>query len=268
MDLKLIELARALSGQDRHQRLQPQQGRAAARRRRPQHQRAGQLAQARRAAGRDHEGLHPQGRQGIQPGRRVSRRRHDGRGRQRAEADRQDDRRRRHQRPADDGGQDDLRALRGSEPRRGAGQRGPPSARTAAPPSRGAAPQPQAPASVAASAGAAATAAGPASAGGNGGVARAAARIARGHPSVSLVADGFLPDPRHRRVHGRARHGVAVLEPLRSPRPLRARLRAHVVVADSGDDRRERGRARASTGCSRARRTSSSRITRASTTSR
>ena len=34
VDLKLIELARTLPGQDRHQRLQPEQGRAAARRRR------------------------------------------------------------------------------------------------------------------------------------------------------------------------------------------------------------------------------------------
>ena len=37
-------------GKDRHQRLQPEQGRAAARRAGPQHQRAGQLAEAGRAA--------------------------------------------------------------------------------------------------------------------------------------------------------------------------------------------------------------------------
>ena len=104
-------------GKDRHQRFQSQQGGAAARRRRAQHQRARQRAQARRPARRDHEGLHPQGRQGIQPGRRLSRRRHDGRRRQRAQDDQQDDRHRRHQRPADDGGQDDLRPLHRSEPR-------------------------------------------------------------------------------------------------------------------------------------------------------
>ena len=66
--------------QDRHQRLQPQQGRPAARRPRPQHQRAGQLAQAGGAARRGDEGLHHQGRQGARPGRRLPRRRHDGGG--------------------------------------------------------------------------------------------------------------------------------------------------------------------------------------------
>ena len=99
------------AGEDRHQRLQPEQGGAAARRRGAQHQRARQLAEAGRPAGRDDEGVHPQGRQGIQPGRRLPRRRHDGRGRQRAQDDRPDDRRRRHQRAADHGGQDDLRPL-------------------------------------------------------------------------------------------------------------------------------------------------------------
>ena len=78
------------AGEDRHQRLQLEQGGAAPRRRGAEHQRAGELAQAGRAAGRDHEGVHPQGRQGVQPGRRLSRRRHDGRGRQRAEDDRPD----------------------------------------------------------------------------------------------------------------------------------------------------------------------------------
>ena len=86
VDLKLIELGAHAAGQDRHQRLQPEQGRAAARRRRPQRQRAGQLAEAGRAARRDHEGLHPEGRQGIQPGRGLPRRRHHGRRRQRAAA--------------------------------------------------------------------------------------------------------------------------------------------------------------------------------------
>ena len=53
VDLKLIELARIAAGQDRHQRLQPEQGGAASRRRRAERQRARQLAQARRAARRD-----------------------------------------------------------------------------------------------------------------------------------------------------------------------------------------------------------------------
>ena len=52
VDLKLIELARSLLGQHRDQRLQPEQSRAAARRGSAQHQRAGQRAEARRAAGR------------------------------------------------------------------------------------------------------------------------------------------------------------------------------------------------------------------------
>ena len=68
VDLKLIELARTLAGQDRHQRLQPQQGRSAPRRPGPEHQRARQRAQAGRAAGRVHEGVHPEGRQGYNQG--------------------------------------------------------------------------------------------------------------------------------------------------------------------------------------------------------
>ena len=72
--------------------------------------------------GRDHEGLHPEGRQGIQPGRRVPRRRHDGRRRQRAQDDQQDHRHRRHERAADHGRQDDLRPAHraGHGARRGA----------------------------------------------------------------------------------------------------------------------------------------------------
>ena len=70
-----------------------------------------QLAEARRAARREHESVHPQGRQGIQPGRRVPRRRHDGGRRQCPPADWQDHRHRRHQRPADDGREDDFRPL-------------------------------------------------------------------------------------------------------------------------------------------------------------
>ena len=84
----------------------------------------------------------------------------------------------------------------------------------------------------------------------------------------ALVADGLLSDSRDFRLHDRARHGLARLEPLRSPRLLRARLRAHVVVADSGDDRRERRGDGPRPAARAAGRTSSSRITRASTTSR
>ena len=111
VDLKLIELARTLQGKivtndfnlNKVAQLRGVAG--------PQHQRARQRAQAGRAAGRVHEGLHPQGRQGIQPGRRLPRRRDDGRRGQRAADDQQEHRHRRHQRAADDGRQDDLRPL-------------------------------------------------------------------------------------------------------------------------------------------------------------
>ena len=59
------------------------------------------------------------------------------------------------------------------------------------------------------------------------------------------MADGLLSDSRHHRLHDRARRGVDRVEPVRSPRLLRARLRARVVVADSEDDRRARHRRRA-----------------------
>ena len=70
--------------------------------------------------GEVHEGLHPQGRQGIQPGGGLPGRRDDGRRGQRAADDRPHHRRRGHQRPADDGGQDDFRPLH----RRGRGAAG------------------------------------------------------------------------------------------------------------------------------------------------
>ena len=53
----------------------------------------------------------------------------------------------------------------------------------------------------------------------------------------------LLPHPRHRAVHDRPRHGVPSVEPGRSPRTLRARLRAGVVVADPRHNRRQRRRA-------------------------
>ena len=60
------------------------------------------VAEAGRAARRGDERVHPQGRQGIQPGRRLSRRRHDGRRRQRAQPHRPQPRHRRDERAADD----------------------------------------------------------------------------------------------------------------------------------------------------------------------
>ena len=63
-------------------------------------------------------------------------------------------------------------------------------------------------------------------------------------PSLPLVADGLLSDPRDQRLHDRARRGVDRLEPVRPPRVFRARLRARVVVADSEDDRRPRRRSK------------------------
>ena len=111
VDLKLIELARTLEGKivtNDFNLNKVAQLRGVVR---AQHQRAGELAEAGRPAGRVDEGLHPQGRQGIQPGRRISGRRHDGGCRQRAQDDRQDHRRRRDERAADDRRQDDLRPL-------------------------------------------------------------------------------------------------------------------------------------------------------------
>ena len=85
VDLKLIELARTLQGKIvtndfNLNKVAQLRGVEVL-----EHQRARQLAEAGRAAWRGHEGVHPQGRQGIQPGRRLPRRRHDGRGGQRAE---------------------------------------------------------------------------------------------------------------------------------------------------------------------------------------
>ena len=59
--------------------------------------------------GETHERAHPQGRQGIQPGRRLSRRRHHGGGGSRAQDDRPVGRDLRDQRAADRQRQDDLR---------------------------------------------------------------------------------------------------------------------------------------------------------------
>ena len=62
VDLKLDRAGQGLRGQDHHQRLQPEQSRSVAGRRGAQHQRTGQFTQAHRAAGRDYEGIHPEGR--------------------------------------------------------------------------------------------------------------------------------------------------------------------------------------------------------------
>ena len=53
----------------------------------------------------------------------------------------------------------------------------------------------------------------------------------------SLVSHGLL-DSDHRDLHDRAGHRLDHLELLRSPRPLRASLRAGLVMADSRDDGR------------------------------
>ena len=70
--------------------------------------------------------------------------------------------------------------------------------------------------------------------------------------SLSLVADGLLPDPGHRRVHDRARHAVARLEPLRAAAGYFAhwcaRTWSRLILATTGVRRR---RARASSGSSR-----------------
>ena len=76
--------------------------------------------------------------------------------------------------------------------------------------------------------------------------------------SPSLVADGLLPDPGHRRVHDRAGHAVDRVEPVRAQRPLRALVCANLVAADPGDDRRPRRRRPGSNGSSLAAPTSSS----------
>ncbi len=50
----------------------------------------------------------------------------------------------------------------------------------------------------------------------------------RSDSAVPLVADGLLPDPRHQRLHDRARHDLAPLVALRSERRLRPPLRARL----------------------------------------
>ena len=63
-------------------------------------------------AGRAHAGVHPERRQGVQPGRRLPRRWNDGGGRQCAQDDRQDHRDLGHVGATDHRGQDDLREIR------------------------------------------------------------------------------------------------------------------------------------------------------------
>jgi hypothetical protein len=73
-----------------------------------EYQRTGQLAEADRSARRDHAGLHPEGRQGIQPGRGLSLRRDHGGGGQRQKDDRQDHRHLCDFSVADHGGKNDF----------------------------------------------------------------------------------------------------------------------------------------------------------------
>ena len=99
---------RAVGG-DPDQRLQPEPGRRAAGRPRPEHQLAGQRGQAGRPARRGAPGRGHPGGQGGRPGRRLPRRRHDDRGRGRRPVHRPRARRVRHPRPPDRGRADDLR---------------------------------------------------------------------------------------------------------------------------------------------------------------
>ena len=70
----------------------------------------------------------------------------------------------------------------------------------------------------------------------------------RSDPAVSLVADGLLPDSRHRRLHDRARHDLDPVVARRFERRLRPPLRARLGLADPADDRRARDGARRSSG--------------------
>ena len=58
--------------------------------------------------------------------------------------------------------------------------------------------------------------------------------------SVSLVADGLLPDPGDRGLHDRARDDLAPVVAVRFVRRLRPPVRARLGVADPQDDRRPR----------------------------
>ncbi len=96
VDLKLIELAKVYEGKIvtndfNLNKVAQLQGVAGA-----QHQRAGQFAEAHCAARRDHEGLHPERRQGIQPGCGLSGRRNHGGGGQCPQNDWQERRHLRH----------------------------------------------------------------------------------------------------------------------------------------------------------------------------
>ena len=81
VDLKLIELGKQLDAVIVTNDFNLEQSLPTARRQRAEHQRAGKCAQAGRAARRGDARLHPEGRQGIQSGRGLSRRWHDGGGR-------------------------------------------------------------------------------------------------------------------------------------------------------------------------------------------
>ena len=81
VDAKLVRMAQEMGALDRHDRLQPQQGRPDPGRRGAERQRAGERAQAGGAARRAAPGQgDPRGPR-VRPGRRLPRRRHDDRGR-------------------------------------------------------------------------------------------------------------------------------------------------------------------------------------------
>src|SRR5439155_507962 len=130
----VVALALALGGyvgagvarrQDRHERLQPEQAGGAGRRGRAERQRAGERGEAGDAPRRGDDRPGPSRGQGIGPGRRVPRRRHDGRDRAGPPIHRPGAGRGRHKRAPDAGGPHDLHtsARRRAVGRDGAGAR-------------------------------------------------------------------------------------------------------------------------------------------------
>ena len=109
VDAKLVALARVRLEGDPHERLQPQPGRRAAGRPRPERQLARERRQTGRPAGRGAPGPGHPGGQGGRPGRRLPRGRDDDRGRRRRPLHRQGSRRDRDPRSPDGRGADDLR---------------------------------------------------------------------------------------------------------------------------------------------------------------
>ena len=132
VDLKLVLLAKHLNGKRRHQRLQPQQGGQAARRRGDQPQRPGQRAQAGVPGRRDDRSPHRQAGRSAGPGHRLPGRRHDDRRRRGPRPHQPVDQGQRHQHAAKERRPHGLRPLR--RPGRPASRRGGEVAAGGAPP--------------------------------------------------------------------------------------------------------------------------------------